>query len=74
MKASDARNMTESEIQGHLREKRALLRSLRFNHGLSPIENPARLRALRKEIAVLLTVLGEQKRSQLAAQSNDANA
>jgi len=61
MKAEDVRSMTVPEMESNLREQRQLLSDMRFNHTISPVENPARMRVLRRNIARLMTELNQRK-------------
>ncbi|MDX2064029.1 MAG: 50S ribosomal protein L29 [Bacteroidia bacterium] len=64
MKASELRGQSPTELHDQLREKRAELAELQFNHNLNPVENPARIRGIRKDIARILTVLAQQQQQQ----------
>lgn len=59
-KASELRKMSGDELRKKDTELRAELFKLRFQHGVRRLENPARLRQLRKDIARVQTVLTEQ--------------
>ncbi len=60
MKASDLRKLNCEELKKKETELREDLFKLKFQHGIRPLENPARLRQLRKDIARVQTVLTEQ--------------
>lgn len=57
MKHEDLLGMSHDELLGHLEDYTRTLSDLRFNHHISPIENPARIRLLRRDIARLNTEL-----------------
>lgn len=59
-KASELRKMSGDELRKKDTELREELFKLRFQHGVRRLENPARLRQLRKDIARVQTVLTEQ--------------
>jgi large subunit ribosomal protein L29 len=59
-KASELRKMGGDELRKKETELREELFKLRFQHGVRRLENPARLRQLRKDIARVQTVLTEQ--------------
>lgn len=59
-KASDLRKLSGEELQKKEQEMREELFKLRFQHGIRRIENPAKLKQLRKDIARVQTVLTEQ--------------
>ena len=59
-KASELRKMSGEELRKKDTELRQELFKLKFQHGVRRLENPARLRQLRKDIARVQTVLTEQ--------------
>jgi large subunit ribosomal protein L29 len=59
-KAIELRKMSGEELRKKDMELREELFKLRFQHGVRRLENPARLRQLRKDIARVQTVLTEQ--------------
>lgn len=61
MKSEDIRQMTVKEMESNLVEQQRLLTEMRFNHTISPLENPARMRMLRKNIARLNTIILQSK-------------
>ena len=61
MKASDMRHYTDQELRAMIAENRKALAELRFNNRVSPVENPARMRMLKRDIARLNTILSERK-------------
>lgn len=60
MKAADYRNMTDADLNEQIREQRAALAKLKFNHKVAGTENPMVLRSKRREIARMVTVLNER--------------
>jgi large subunit ribosomal protein L29 len=60
-KGNELKDLTVVELQDKLQEKRSLLTKLRFNHTVSPIENPMQMRAERKEVARILTELRKRE-------------
>ena len=59
--ASDLRNSTEEELDGKLAEAKIELFNLRFQAATGQLENHGRLRAVRKEIARIYTVMRERE-------------
>lgn len=55
MKASDIRELTEDELAKNLEEARKELLNLRIQAKIGRLENSARIRQMRREIARLLT-------------------
>ena len=59
--ASAIREMTPEELAETLREDREELLSLRLRKNTGQVDNPARIRTLRREIARLETVAREKR-------------
>ncbi|NOZ93072.1 50S ribosomal protein L29 [bacterium 3DAC] len=64
MKASELREMTNEELQATLRDLREELFNLRFQHAMGKLKNTARIKQVKKDIARVLTVLGERERGE----------
>ena len=60
MKARDLRDMTDDELEHELAERRQELFNLRFQAATGALENTARLKLAKKEIARILTVRHER--------------
>ena len=56
MVAADLRNSTEEELDGKLAEAKIELFNLRFQAATGALENTARLKLAKREIARILTV------------------
>jgi large subunit ribosomal protein L29 len=70
MKNSEVRELSTKELQERLESEKENLVRMRLNHAVSPLDNPLRLRAVKKDIARLMTELrkrelgeSEQKKS-----------
>ena len=61
MVAADLRNSTEEELDGKLAEAKVELFNLRFQAATGQLESHGRLRAVRKEIARIYTVMRERE-------------
>ena len=64
MKANELmklREMTDTELVKKLDELKKELFHLRFQHAINQLENPMRLKAVRKEIAVVKTIIRERE-------------
>lgn len=61
MKVNDIRDMTADEQSQKLQSLKEELFNLRFQHATGQLENPMRLRVLKKSIAQLKTVQHENK-------------
>ena len=60
-KAASMREMSPDEIRLRLGELREELFNLRFRNSMRQLDNPLKIRAGRREIARLLTVLREKE-------------
>lgn len=68
MKVADIRELTDAEIQARITEEQDTLLRLQFNHSISEIENPSKIRLTKKTIARLLTV---QREREMVAQNEN---
>jgi len=57
MKTSELRNMSAAELTAKLKELKAELFNLRFQHAINQLENPMRINTVKKDIARINTVL-----------------
>ncbi|SIS92290.1 MULTISPECIES: 50S ribosomal protein L29 [Belliella] len=57
MKNSEIRSLSESEIIERIAAEQTNLTKLRFAHAISPIENPNKLKEVKRTIARLKTAL-----------------
>ena len=60
MKADDIRELTDDELRAKLAELTEERFRLRFRGATEPLEDPLRLRAIRKDIARFNTILRER--------------
>jgi large subunit ribosomal protein L29 len=63
VKAGAARDMNDDEIRVRIAELREELFNLRFRNSMKQLDNPLKIRTSRREMARLLTVLGEKERA-----------
>ena len=59
MKASELRNMSAEQLTAKLKELKAELFNLRFQHAINQLENPMRIQTVKKDIARVNTALSE---------------
>lgn len=59
MKASDLRESSIDELQDKLKDLKEELFNLRFQHAINQLENPTRIKAVKKDIARVSTVIRE---------------
>ena len=60
MKATELREMTDVELNKQLKDLKAELFNLRFQHTIHQLDNPLRIEAVKKDIARVMTVLAEK--------------
>ena len=63
MKPSELRDLSAEELEGRLHDARQELFNLRFQSATGALENSARLRTTKREIARILTVRHEREAS-----------
>ena len=61
VKPAELRDMTMTELQEQLEKDRQELFNLRFQASTQQLENPRRIRAARKNIARILTILSQRE-------------
>lgn len=59
MKAVEIRDLTAEELNEKLGSLKAELFNLRFQHAINQLENPMRIKVVKKDIARIKTVLRE---------------
>ncbi len=55
------REMSETELDKKLQDLKEELFNLRFQHAINQLDNPMRLKAVKKEIAVVKTIIRENE-------------
>jgi len=61
IKQEDIKELSTGELKSRLAEERTLLIKLRMSHAVSPVENPIKIRSVRKGIARMETELTKRK-------------
>lgn len=64
MKIKELRELSGDDLSAKGRELAEELFKLRFQHGIRPLENPAKLQQLRKDIARVNTVLNAKVKAE----------
>ncbi len=60
MRAKEIRELSPAELSEKLQDLKTELFNLRFQHAINQLENPLRLKAVKKDIARVLTVMREK--------------
>ena len=66
MKISEIRNLNENDLKTKLKDLKSELFNLRFQLAINQLENPMRIRAVKKDIARVQTILREKELSAAA--------
>jgi len=61
MKASEIRELSQEDIAKKIKELKEELFNLRFQHAINQLDNPIRLKNVRKDIARSMTILRERE-------------
>jgi len=66
MKSKELRELSGEDLTAKEKDLAEELFKLRFQHGIRPLENTAKLRQLRKDIACVKTVLSAKRKTEAA--------
>ena len=61
MKIAEIRKLSASELVEKLNELKAELFHLRFQHAINQLDNPMRMKAVKRDIAKISTVIKENE-------------
>ena len=61
MNIEEIRELTDAELLERIEEDRELLQRMYFNHAISEIESPSKIRSTKRTIARMLTVIRERE-------------
>ncbi|HEX2516914.1 MAG TPA: 50S ribosomal protein L29 [Chloroflexota bacterium] len=61
MKASELRELSDADLQKRLNDSRQELFNLRFQLATRKLENTARIRVVRKDVARILQIMGQRR-------------
>ncbi len=61
MKAKDIRDLTTEEIQSKLKDSKAELFNLRFQSTIGQLDNPMKLKEVKRDIARMKTIIRERE-------------
>ena len=64
MKTSEVRELSAAELDQKLKDLKAELFNLRFQHAINQLENPMRLSHVKKDIAKVKTVIRQRELAQ----------
>ena len=55
------RELNDTELQNRLKDLKTELFNLRFQHAINQLDNPMRLKSVKKEIAIIKTIVRENE-------------
>lgn len=61
MKASEVRELSPAELSEKLTDLKAELFNLRFQHAINQLDNPIRLKDVKKDIARVKTIMKQRE-------------
>lgn len=64
MKNSEVRELTDKELRERIETEKENQVRLRLNHAVSPLDNPIKLRDVKKDVARLITELKKRQLGQ----------
>ena len=64
MKASEIRALSTTEKERKLSDLKEALFNLRFQHGIGQLENPSKLKQIKRDIARVKTIMLENRQDQ----------
>ena len=64
MKAAELRSMSVEALESKLKELKAELFNLRFQHAINQLDNPHKMTEVKHDIARVMTVLREMKKEE----------
>ncbi len=64
MKTSEVREMSVADLRDKIQAERKKLDTMKLNHAVSPLENTAEFKKVRKDIARMITILAEKENEQ----------
>ena len=67
MELKKMRNMTEVELNAELSKMKKELFNLRFQHATGQLENPVKMREVKKDIARVKTIIREKELAKVQA-------
>ncbi|MGI6313882.1 MAG: 50S ribosomal protein L29 [Candidatus Cryptobacteroides sp.] len=61
MKAAEAREMSVADLRDRIKLEKRNLETMKINHAISPLEDTSKFKKLRRQIAIMITVLAEKE-------------
>ncbi|MDR0712845.1 MAG: 50S ribosomal protein L29 [Bacteroidales bacterium] len=65
MKMSEVKELSTGELKERIDTEKNMLVKMRLNHAISPLDNPMKLKFIRKDIARMLTELKRREAAEI---------
>ena len=62
MKISEVREMSIADLRDRIEVEQRNLDTMKINHAISPLEDTSKFKKLRKDIALMITILAEKEK------------
>ncbi len=63
MATKEIQGLSDQELNEKIAAEKADLNKMTLNHAISPVENPAKIRLTRRNIAMMLTEVNNRKKA-----------
>lgn len=63
MENKEIKGLSDQDLNVRIKEEKAALNKMTLNHAISPVENPAVIRANRRNVAKMLTEANSRKKA-----------
>ena len=70
MKSTEVRELSVVDLNQKISDLKAELFNLRFQHAIKQLDNPMRIKTVKKDIARIKTILAEKEQQDLEGGSN----
>ncbi|PKP18920.1 MAG: 50S ribosomal protein L29 [Bacteroidetes bacterium HGW-Bacteroidetes-21] len=61
MKQAEIKQLTTKELRERIIDEKELLTKMKINHTISPLDNPMKIQAVRKNVARLMTEIRKRE-------------
>ena len=61
MKMNEIKELADKDLREKLENARGALQQMKLNHSITPLENPSQIKAVRRDIARMLTELRQRE-------------
>ena len=62
MKAAEAREMSVADLRDRIQIEKDNLDNMKINHAISPLEDTSKISKVRRDIALMITILAEKEK------------